>query len=119
MTPDDFQLSVQRALRLLKALANENRLILLCALVEGEKNVGELEKATGVRQPTLSQQLTYLRGAELVSTRRASKQIYYSLAKDEVREIIAHLHDLYCPEAADRQAAQAQPAKPSAAILAS
>ncbi len=55
---------------MLKALANEDRLLILCQLTQGERNVGELETMTGVRQPTLSQQLGILRDEGLVATRR-------------------------------------------------
>jgi len=49
--------NAMRASKFLKALANDNRLVILCSLAEGEKNVGELERILGIRQPTLSQQL--------------------------------------------------------------
>ena len=71
------------ASKFLKSLANENRLVILCALAEGEKNVGELEEILGVRQPTLSQQLARLRADDMVSTRRESKQIYYKLSNED------------------------------------
>ena len=67
--------SAKRASTFLKSLANENRLVILCALADGEKNVGELEGILGIRQPTLSQQLARLRADNMVSTRRDSKQI--------------------------------------------
>lgn len=80
----------------LKAMANDNRLVILCKLSEGEKNVGQLENLLGIRQPTLSQQLARLRADELVATRRDSKQVYYSLASEEVRQIIGLLYQLFC-----------------------
>ena len=80
----------------LKALANENRLLLLCLLSEGERSVSELEGILGLRQPTLSQQLGRLRADNLVSNRRDGKTIYYSLASEEVRQVIGLLHKLYC-----------------------
>jgi predicted transcriptional regulator len=69
--------SASKACALLKALANEDRLLILCQLTQGERNVGELEKMTGVRQPTLSQQLGILRDEGLVATRREGKYIFY------------------------------------------
>jgi len=75
--------NAKRASAFLKALANENRLVILCALAEGEKNVGELEGILNIRQPTLSQQVARLRADNLVATRRESKQIFYSLASEE------------------------------------
>ena len=84
-----------RASRFLKALANDNRLVILCSLAEGEKNVGELEQILGIRQPTLSQQLARLRSDELVETRRDSRQIYYGLASDEAEQMIKLLNELF------------------------
>ena len=82
--------------RLLKALANENRLLILCQLAEGEKNVGELEAGLDIRQPTLSQQLARLREDGLVETRRVSKSIYYRLASAEAARIVDLLYEMFC-----------------------
>ena len=65
------------AARLMKALANPDRLMLLCQLAQGESSVSELEAGLGILQPTLSQQLTVLRGEGLVETRREGKHIFY------------------------------------------
>ena len=73
-----------RAANLLKALAHESRLMILCILAEGEKSVSELEDILNLRQPTVSQQLARLRADGLVSTRRDGKTIYYSLASERV-----------------------------------
>lgn len=88
--------NAKRASEFLKIMANENRLIILCALAQGEKNVGELEDILGIRQPTLSQQLSRLRSENVVLTRRESKQIYYRIASDEAIELIGLMHDLFC-----------------------
>ncbi|KCB23196.1 putative biofilm growth-associated repressor [Bordetella hinzii 5132] len=88
--------SADQCCALLKALANADRLLLLCQLVEGERNVGELEAQTGIRQPTLSQQLGVLRDEGLVATRRAGKFIYYRMASHEVSQIMKTLSGLYC-----------------------
>lgn len=102
--------NAKRASNFLKALANENRLVILCCLADGEKNVGELESLLGIRQPSLSQQLARLRSDELVATRRDSKQIYYSLASKEAAETIGLLYDLFCAEeAAAGTGASAEP----------
>ncbi|MBL95431.1 MAG: Transcriptional activator HlyU [Alphaproteobacteria bacterium MarineAlpha3_Bin5] len=95
----DMRGGARKASVLLKSLANENRLKILCALVDGQKNVGELESILRVRQPTLSQQLARLRSDKLVSTRRASKQIYYRISSDEALEVVGLLHDLFCNDA--------------------
>jgi DNA-binding transcriptional ArsR family regulator len=81
---------------LLKALAHEARLIILCQLADGEKSVSELTRTLGLRQPTISQQLARLREDDLVETRRDGKNIYYSLGRPEVREIMATLYRSFC-----------------------
>ncbi|MGX5878958.1 metalloregulator ArsR/SmtB family transcription factor, partial [Burkholderia gladioli] len=77
-------------------MAQEDRLLLLCQLIEGEQNVGELEAAVGLHQPSLSQHLGVLREEGLVSTRREGKYMYYSLASTEVLSIMQTLSTLYC-----------------------
>ncbi|MEK9672592.1 MAG: metalloregulator ArsR/SmtB family transcription factor [Rhodospirillaceae bacterium] len=98
--------NAKKASRFLKALANDNRLIMLCALAEGEKNVGELELILGIRQPTLSQQLARLREENLVDTRRDSKQIYYRLASDEAKKVIGLLYELFCVKGGGQEKTQ-------------
>ncbi|GGY15882.1 ArsR/SmtB family transcription factor [Paludibacterium paludis] len=90
--------NASRACALLKSLANEDRLLLLCQLVDGEKTVSELERLTGIRQPTLSQQLGVLRNENLVSTRREGKWIYYSIGNPQVMTMLETLHGLFCRE---------------------
>ncbi len=80
----------------LKSLANEHRLVILCALVEGEKSVGDLQEELGMRQPHLSQQLSRLRLGGLVETRREAQVIFYRLANDAIGEIIPILHRYFC-----------------------
>ncbi len=92
----DIQENAARASAFLKSLANPNRLVILCALTEGEKSVGELQDILGIQQPTLSQQLARLRGDKMVSTRRESKQIYYSLASDEAEIVMGLVFNLIC-----------------------
>jgi len=93
---DDIFGRTKRASFFLKAISNQNRLVILCALVDGEKNVSQLESTLGIRQPTLSQQLARLRKDNIVKTRRASKQIYYSLASEEAELVIGLLHKQFC-----------------------
>ena len=85
---------------LLKTLANRNRLMIVCKLVEGEYAVGQLEDELGIRQPTLSQQLTILREAGIVSTRREAKQIFYRLTEEKAARLVAALHTIFCAEEA-------------------
>lgn len=82
----------------LRTLANEDRLMLLCQLSQGEHAVGELESLLDIRQPTLSQQLGVLRNEGLVQTRREGKYIYYSVAEPDVLVLLKTLYTLYCPK---------------------
>jgi DNA-binding transcriptional ArsR family regulator len=92
---DAIRNSASQACSILKLLANEDRLMLLCQLTQGEKNVGELESATNIQQPTLSQQLTILRKDGIVAIRRDGKFNYYSIASDEVIQVMQTLGQLY------------------------
>ena len=89
------------AAQLLKALANENRLMLLCTLAEGELSVGQLNERIPLSQSALSQHLALLRRDGLVHTRRAAQQVFYSLADGPAAHVIEALHDLYCGPRAD------------------
>ncbi len=91
-----LRLSAADACCLLKVLANEDRLLILCELNQGTRNVGELEELLDIHQPTLSQQLTILREEKLVATERKGKYIYYSLASQEAVKIMETLFNLYC-----------------------
>lgn len=93
---EDVLGTAEEASDFLKILANKNRLIILCALVEGEKNVSELEKILGVRQPTLSQQLARLRADKIVETRREAKQVFYKLCNYDAELILGLLFELFC-----------------------
>lgn len=99
MSKTDFselRASADKATSLMKALANPDRLILLCQLSGGEKSVGELESLLDIRQPTLSQQLGILRDAELVKTRRDGKNIYYSICSESAMAVMQVLHQQIC-----------------------
>lgn len=86
---------------LMRALANPHRLLLLCQLVEGEKSVGELAEALGLRQPTVSQHLALMRREDLVRTRREGQVVRYRLGRPEVERMMRFLHDTFCgPQAA-------------------
>ena len=80
----------------LKALAHEGRLVILCLLSEREHSVTELESILALRQPSVSQQLARLRADNLVQARRDGKNVYYSLASEEARRVVAVVHDLFC-----------------------
>lgn len=80
----------------LKALAHESRLLILCCLAEGEKSVSQLEEFLSLRQPTVSQQLARLRLDGFLSTRREGKTIYYFIADEDVRIILAAVYEVFC-----------------------
>jgi len=82
---------------LLKTLANRERLLLLCQMIDGEKSVSELEELLDIHQPTLSQQLGVLRTEGVVETRRDGKRIYYSLASSEAAAILNTIYGIFCP----------------------
>ena len=97
--PLDLELlrqSADAACRLMKALSNPDRLLLLCQLSQGEKNVGELEALVGITQPTLSQQLSVLRDEGLVSTRREGKNIYYCINSTQAMAVMGVLYAQFC-----------------------
>ena len=96
---ESLRASTAEGCALLKAMANEDRLLLLCQLTQGERCVSELEELLDIRQPTLSQQLGVLREEGLVSTRRDGKNIYYQLASMEVIQIMDTLSKLFCGKA--------------------
>ena len=93
---DMMQSNARLASKFLKALSHEGRLLILCFLSESEKSVTEIEKMLNLRQPAVSQQLARLRVDNLIEARRDGKSIYYSLARPEVREIVAALHAAFC-----------------------
>lgn len=93
---DQLMTKARKASEFLKALSHESRLIVLCLLAERERSVSELEQILALRQPTVSQQLARLRLDGLVTTRREGKAILYSLANEDVRQVISVLYSIYC-----------------------
>ena len=102
-TPPAFDLDAMHAhageaTRLLKALANEKRLQVLCLLAGGERSVGEMQGLLDMGQSALSQHLAVLRSEGLVATRREAQSILYSLVPGPAQRILQTLHDVYCGE---------------------
>ncbi|NOT14787.1 MAG: helix-turn-helix transcriptional regulator [Methylotenera sp.] len=93
---DELRASADKASGLMKVMANADRLMLLCQLSQGEKSVGELELLLDIRQPTLSQQLTVLREANLVTTRREGKNIIYSISSEPALAVMRVLSQQVC-----------------------
>ena len=90
--------NLEAATKMLKALSNERRLLIVCILHMGEQSVGALEEMIGLSQSALSQHLARLRRDGLVKTRRDAQTIYYSLSSGEAERILACLHDIYCAD---------------------
>jgi DNA-binding transcriptional ArsR family regulator len=93
---EKLQQTADQAINLMKVLANKDRMMLLCQISSGEKCVSELEEVTGIKQPTLSQQLTVLRNEAVVATRKDGKKVYYSLASEIAATLMDVLHEHYC-----------------------
>lgn len=91
--------AADEATALLKALANRNRLLLLCQLAEGERSVGELADRLQLRESAVSQQLMLLRKDRLVAPRRDGQTIYYRLASPAAAKVIETLYAIFCAEA--------------------
>jgi ArsR family transcriptional regulator, virulence genes transcriptional regulator len=88
--------NAHRTSEFLKALSHESRLAILCLLLEGEKTVGDIEEVLKLRQSTVSQQLARLRADDLVKMRRNGKNVYYSVERPEVIEVISALYRCFC-----------------------
>ncbi|MEZ5656919.1 MAG: metalloregulator ArsR/SmtB family transcription factor [Sphingobium sp.] len=105
----------------LKVFAQPQRLMILSCLLRGERNVGEIDEATGIGQPALSQQLAALRRADLVRTRKEAKQVWYALADENVALCVRNMEAIFggvgIPEspAADRKDAKQNRARPGTA----
>ncbi|WP_093321253.1 ArsR/SmtB family transcription factor [Thorsellia anophelis] len=95
-----MQVAAKEAAEVLRVLANDDRLLLLCFLSQGEANVGELEVALGIKQPTLSQQLGVMRKQGVVETRRVGKHIYYRIEDPKIFKLLQTMYELYCPKQA-------------------
>ncbi|AEF54660.1 ArsR/SmtB family transcription factor [Marinomonas posidonica] len=97
MTMQEMITQSSQAAMFLKALSNENRLLILCHLLEGEMSVTALNEKLPLSQSALSQHLAVLRKDNLVATRRESQTIYYSLGDQRVKTLIETMHSLFCP----------------------
>lgn len=92
-----FEANATKVADILRALANERRLMVLCKLVEwGEANVGSLAEAVGLSQSALSQHLAKMRDEGLVDFRREGQTLWYRVAEPRVELLLAYLQKLYC-----------------------
>lgn len=92
----DMAARAVEAAALLKALAHEGRMMILCHLAEGERSVTELENLLGQRQAAVSQQLARLRADGLVRSRRDGKVRYYSVSDPRAAAVVGLVHELFC-----------------------
>ena len=104
LAPELMEAHAADAAQLLKALANEQRLHILCNLLDGPLSVGELNQRLKLSQSALSQHLALLREMQLLDTRREAQTIFYSLPDGPVVRIMALLQDIYCPPESDARA---------------
>ena len=100
--PDDlatFEANATMVATLLRALANERRLMVLCKLVEwGEGSVGALAEAIGLSQSATSQHLAKMRDEGLVAFRREGQTLWYRIAEPRIELLLGYLHKLYCSD---------------------
>lgn len=92
-----FEGRAAEAARLLRALANERRLMILCQLADGERSVGELLPHVGLSQSALSQHLAVLREEGIVATRREAQTVRYRIADAAAVRVVATLAEIFCP----------------------
>ena len=109
ISPEDFAKMAElhdmasHACVLLKAMANEWRLMILCQLSEGERTVSELQQTLGLSQSALSQHLAILRREKIVSARKHAQSVSYSLAGDDATQVMDALHDVFCGAASSKE----------------
>ena len=103
LNPRGIERSAAEVAGVMRALANERRLMILCKLVEwGEGNVTSLAEAVGLSQSALSQHLGKMRDESLVAFRREGQTLWYRIADRRIEELFATLHRLYCKSAKTR-----------------
>lgn len=98
MNVQEMEKNSSQAVVLLKAMANERRLQILCMLHNQEMSVGELCNKLALSQSALSQHLAWLRRDGLVNTRKEAQTVYYTLSSKEVKAMIELLHNIYCSD---------------------
>ena len=92
-----FEASASEAAKLLRALSNERRLMILCQLGDGELAVGQIQARVALSQSALSQHLAVLREQGVVATRRDGQTIFYRIADPAAVKVVATLAEIFCP----------------------
>lgn len=96
MKMNKAQQTAEQVCELMKVLSSKNRFLILCALANGEKCVGEIAEIIGIRETTTSQHLALLRKEGIVQRRRESQTIYYSISRLDVRKLMDFIYENYC-----------------------
>jgi DNA-binding transcriptional ArsR family regulator len=96
MDPKQMFAHAGEAADFLKALANDQRLAILCTLLDGPLSVGQINERVDLSQSALSQHLAVLRDSELVDTEKQSQTVFYSLHDDKTKRLLELLHDCFC-----------------------
>ncbi|USQ98556.1 ArsR/SmtB family transcription factor [Caulobacter sp. RL271] len=94
-----FEASAAQAAKLLRALANERRLMILCQLADGERTVGQIQPLVGLSQSALSQHLAVLRDEGVVASRREATSVWYRIADPAALKVVGTLAEIFCPPA--------------------
>ena len=97
MNVEEMIPAAEKAADLMRSLSHPQRLLVLCALVDGERTVADLRQALAIEQVPMSQQLMRLRSDGLVEARREGTTVHYRIARPEIREVVQALHDAFCP----------------------
>lgn len=104
MNVEEMIPAAEQAASLMRSLSHPQRLLVLCALVDGEKSVAELRQELDIEQVPMSQQLMRLRADGLVEARREGTTVYYSIVRQEIMTVVGALQTAFCPPAAGKRA---------------
>ena len=97
MNVEEMIPAAEKAAELMRSLSHPQRLLVLCALVDGERSVAELRQGLAIEQVPMSQQLMRLRADGLLEARREGTTVYYSIVRPEILTVVQALHDAFCP----------------------
>ncbi|TEW54672.1 transcriptional regulator [Psychromonas sp. RZ22] len=98
MQLEDMQERTTEVAELLKTMAHPERLMVLCQLVDGEQGFGQLQENSTLSQSAFSQQLSVLKKHNLVTVRKESQAVFYSLADKRIEALITSFHRIFCAE---------------------
>lgn len=96
LTSDEMAEHAEEASQVLKSIANPNRLMILCSLIESEKTVGLINQEVPLSQSALSQHLARLRAENLVVSRKEGQAVHYRIRDPRIVQLMTRLYELYC-----------------------